>query len=382
MILEQFFKERNSSKSTQTTYKRSIGYYEKLTGHTIQECLDIADDEEYNNVRWKNTQTRKWIIAYREVLYNKYNISTAQLYLTAVITIYRHFEITIPPLPYYSTKNVEQPTKLKYSDLPDREILKNCILVSSPLARALILFMSSSGVSRIDTLNLKLSDYLDATSEYHTHPNQPKKAVQEMRDKSIIPIFQLKRQKTGIEYFTFCSPEACKAINSYILTRTEILNRDSPLFKIHERYINIVFERLNARFELGKVGIYNRLHPHMLRRYHASQLREAKMDSEIITLLQGRKIKGVSHESYIRYDPNSVREEYIKALPYIVIEDYEQVKSELELVKEEKEVLENKYTEVAKENKLLDERITGIEAIINKINSQHKTKEEILKKLQ
>ena len=81
MILEQFFTERNSSPSTQTTYTRSIRYYETLTGHTIQECLDIADDEEYNNIRWKNTQTRKWILSYREWLYSKYNVSTAQLYL-------------------------------------------------------------------------------------------------------------------------------------------------------------------------------------------------------------------------------------------------------------------------------------------------------------
>ena len=88
MILEQFFTERNSSESTKRTYTRSIHYYEKLTGHTIQELLDIADDEEYNNIRWKNTRTREWIIAYREQLYNTYNVSTAQLYLTAILTLY------------------------------------------------------------------------------------------------------------------------------------------------------------------------------------------------------------------------------------------------------------------------------------------------------
>ena len=247
MILEQLHPERNHSQSTIQTYGRSCRYYETLTGHTIQECLDIADDEEYNNIRWKNTQTRKWILQYREWLYHEYNVSTAQLYLTVILTIYRHFEITIPPLPYYSKKGLRKSAPINYSDLPDRQILSECLTIASPLVRALILFMSSSGVSRIDTLNLTIQDYLQATNDYHDHQESVKYAIRDMLDLDIIPCFHLKRQKTGMDYFTFCSHEACKSINSYLLTRTEILTRDKPLFKIHERYINMVFETMSLR---------------------------------------------------------------------------------------------------------------------------------------
>ena len=45
---------------------------------------------------WKNTQTRKWLLSYREFLYGEYNVSTAQLYLQSLTNIYRHFEITVP----------------------------------------------------------------------------------------------------------------------------------------------------------------------------------------------------------------------------------------------------------------------------------------------
>jgi len=339
MILEQLFTERNSSPSTQTTYTRSCRYYEKITHHTIKECLDIADDEEYNNIRWKNTKTRKWILEYREWLYNKYNVSTAQLYLTAILTIYRHFEITIPPLPYYSTKNAIKSTPVNYSDLPDRQLLSECLSITSPLVRALILFMSSSGISRIDVLNLTINDYLEATSDYHNHNDSVKLAIKEMRDIDIIPIFHLSRQKTGQNYFTFCSHEACKSINSYLLTRTEILTRERPLFKINERYINTIFERLNGYFQLGKVGNYNRLRPHMLRKYHASQLAESGMSTDHINLLQGRKVQGVAHESYIRINPETLRDEYIQALPYLVIEDVNKFRTESQMLKEENEEL-------------------------------------------
>ena len=342
-LLEQLHHERNHSKSTIINYDRSVRYYEKHTGHTMQECLDIADDEEYNNIRWKNTQTRKWLLEYREFLYDKYNVSTAQLYLTVIITIYRHFEITIPPLPYYSTKHLNRTTPINYADLPDRQILSECLQVCTPVAKALILFMSSSGISRIDVLNMTINDYLEATSDFHNHNESVKYAIKDMLDQDIIPTFYLKRQKTGQDYFTFCSHEACKSINAYLLTRTEILTKDRPLFKIHERYLNMIFERLNGYFQLGKLSNgYNRLHPHMLRRYNATQLAEAGMSTDHINLLQGRKIQGVAHESYIRINPDTLRDEYIKALPYIVIEDVNKYKTESEQLKEENQHLKQR----------------------------------------
>ena len=349
MILEQFFTERNSSQSTQVTYTRSCKYYEKLTGHSIKECLDIADDEEYNNIRWKNTQTRQWILTYREWLYSKYNVSTAQLYLTAILTIYRHFEITIPPLPYFSKKGLRHSTPINYDDLPDRELLGEVLQGVSPLVRALILFMSSSGISRIDVLNLTINDYLEATSDYH-NADSVKKAIKEMRDTDIIPTFHLTRQKTGQDYFTFCSHEACKSINAYLLTRTEILTKERPLFKLHERYINMIFERINSEFQLGKQpNGYNRLTPHMLRKYHASQLAESGMSTDHINLLQGRKLTGIAHEHYIRIKPETIRDEYIEALPYLVIEDINQYKTENQQLREENETYKNNLDELWKE---------------------------------
>jgi hypothetical protein len=97
----------------------------------------------------------------------------------------------------------------------------------------------------------------------------------------------------------------------------------------------MAFERLNAYFQLGKVGNYNRLRPHMLRKYHASQLAEAGMSTDHINLLQGRKVTGVAHESYIRLNPEKLRDEYIEALPYLVIEDINKFKTENTILREE-----------------------------------------------
>ena len=335
-IIEQFFNERNSSTSTRATYTRSIRYYEELTSHTIEECLAICEQEETQNIRWKNTQTRKWILEYRELVYTKYNVSTAQLYLTAIITVYRHFELTIPPLPYYSTKHSKRTPPINYNDLPDRELISECLQIATPLARAILLFMSSSGMSRIDLLNLTIKDYLEATSDFHSHQESVKYAIKEMLDKDIVPTFHLTRQKTGQKYFAFCSHEATKSINTYLLTRTEILRKESPLFKINPRYLNMIFERLSGYLQLEKMpNGYNRLTPHMLRRYNATQLAIAGMSTEHIDLIQGRKIQGVAYESYIHINPKEIRDRYIECLPYLVIEDINKFKTENQLLKEE-----------------------------------------------
>ena len=336
-MIERFHRERNHSKNTILNYNRSIRYYETLTKHTMEELLKIAETEETQNIHWRNTQTRQWLLEYREYLYQNYNLSSAQTYLTVILTIYRHFELTIPTLPYYSTKHLRQSTMINYKDLPDRDLLQECLKISNPLVRSIILFMSSSGVSRIDVLNLTIGDYLEATRDYHKHPESIKYAIQEMQDKDVIPTFHLTRQKTGQEYYTFCSHEAVKSINTYLLTRTDKLTKNRPLFKINKRYINQVFEKLNHYFQLGKQpnNVYNRLTPHMLRKYHASQLAEAGMPTDHINILQGRKIPGVAHRHYIRFKPETLREEYIEALPYLVIEEVNKYKTELQSTKEE-----------------------------------------------
>ena len=338
-IINQLFKERNTSINTQKTYIRSIIYYTNITNHTLEECLNIKEHEETTNTSWRNSRTRQWLLEYREWLYNNYSIRTAQLYLTVILTIYRHFEYTIPTLPYYSTTNLQQPRPINYNDLPDRELLQECLTISTPLIRSIILFMSSSGVSRIDLLNLTIGDYLTATSEYHDHQESIRYAVNDMLDQDIVPAFTLTRQKTKQPYITFCSHEATKSINTYLLTRKDKLSRNRPLFKIGKRYINEAFEKLNLYFQLPKLDNgYNRLHPHMLRRFHASQLAAAGMSTEHINLLQGRKVTGVAHESYIRINPDKLRDEYIECLPYLVIEDVNKFKTENQQLREENEM--------------------------------------------
>ena len=90
--------------------------------------------------------------------------------------------------------------------------------------RAFVLFMSSSGCARQETLNITIQDFIEATKEYHAS-NDIYEIINELKGrKDIIPIFKLKRQKTNEYYHTFCSPEATCEIFHYLSSVNYISN--------------------------------------------------------------------------------------------------------------------------------------------------------------
>ena len=351
-ILQTFFRERKTAESTQNKYKMYVKQYEQHTGYPLNELLNIAEEEETTNVRWKNTKTREFLLSYREYLFSTYCVTTAKTRISNILTVYRHFEYEIPSLPYFSNKQSKRYAPIMYDDLPDRAILTDALKLANLKLRSIILFMSSAGISRIDVHNLTVKDYLDACYEY-TGTYDINTALEKMEGQDIIPTFHLRRQKTGQDYITFCSNEAVKAINVYLETRVDKITLDSSLFHINLRYLNRMFEDINRQLGLGKRGAYNRFRPHMLRKYHASQLAEAGMSTEKINLLQGRKVKGVAHESYIRIKTDTLKQEYIQALPYLVVEDVNKVKTELQNTKEE-------LKETKSENKVMKNNLVDI----------------------
>ena len=95
---------------------------------------------------------------------------------------------------------------------------------------------------------------------------------------------------------------------------------------------------------MGKVGHYNRFRPHMLRKFHSSNLfnnNQGEEEDEKIGLtmdqidaLQGRG-KGDTRSVYFMDNPDVLRKAYIRALPLITISK-EVTDDELEVLVEEK----------------------------------------------
>nr|WP_295604850.1 site-specific integrase [uncultured Methanobrevibacter sp.] len=317
ILLNDFVKIRNLSSRTYHGYKDSLKKYTSFLNDSFINLLKEADQEEENGIRWKNRKLKQRLIHFRAFLYENFMITTAKVHFQRILTLYRHFEIEIHELPKISLKSCKQSKPITFEDLPTKEILRGAVEIANPVMRALILFMSTSGCARRETLNLTIQDFIDATYEYHGEKDIKRAllALKEMDD--VVPTFRIRRQKTNKFYFTFCSPNASKEIVSYLLNNRK-LNSADKLFKINLDYLNNNFVKINNELALGKVGKYNKFRSHMLRKFHASALYNAEngLSLEEIDSLQGRK-KDNTHSAYFMENPNKLRKKYIESLDSI-----------------------------------------------------------------
>lgn len=376
-IIEEFVKARRLKKGTQEQYTIALNFYSKFQEKPLSELLKEADTEEENGIRWKNRKLKQRLINYRNYLYEHYVKSTAELKFALIKTFYKHHEIEIHDLPAVNKKNIKLSEPLKFKDLPDKELIKKTLKIANPLMRAIILFMSSSGCARAETLSLTIQDYLDATKEYH-NTNDLSKAVQLMHDKDIIPTFYLKRIKTNKYYYTFCSPEANKEIINYLLLREDLDNdnlNELPLFKCNVAYFERHFAKINNTLNLGKIGAHNKFKSHILRKFHATNLYNNGMGLEEVDALQGRS-KDLTHSSYFTEDPSRLKEKYIKHLGCLTINlDV----NTLEIKSPEFVELENENAILKEQNKHYQEIVDNIDARIDeKINAAMKNNSDDL----
>ncbi|MBR0370632.1 MAG: site-specific integrase [Methanobrevibacter sp.] len=316
-LITYFGNTRNLKKSTLDSYRIYIKEYATYNDMTMVELLDEAEREEEEGKRWKYRSLRKRLLGFRAYLYEKHAYTTAKSRFSKLLAFYRHFEIEIHPLPPISNKNIDD-VVISFKDLPDKEIIKKALKISAPLMRSIILFMSSSGCARMETLNLTVGDFITATEVYHKS-DDIYEALKRMKDnQTIVPLFYLRRQKTNKYYYTCCSPEATVEIINYLLSENRYLQPDSPLFKISGQEFIKKFRAINNQLGLGKVGYSSRFRSHMMRKFHASQLRESGLDMDTIDALQG-KSKTQVRKSYFFDNPENIRSEYIKHMDCLTI---------------------------------------------------------------
>ncbi|WP_296887607.1 site-specific integrase [uncultured Methanobrevibacter sp.] len=317
-ILEEIHHAKSHSKSSKKIYKNAVKQYCKYNKLSLMELIKEADEEEEKGIRWKHRKLKKRLIDFRQELILNYKKNTIQSYFNAIRSIYHYFEIEIHDLPALNKKNIKISEPINYVDLPTKEIIKKALKIADNRMKAIILFMSSSGCAKRETLNLTIQDFIDATKDYH-NSNNIYEVIEILKDREdVIPMFRLKRQKTNKYYYTFCSPEAVTALISYMLTLEQELKPEDKLFPIHEDYVTILFIQLNNILKLGKKGTYNRFRSHMLRKFHASQLYNAGLSLDEIDALQGRG-KDPTHSSYFLEDPEKLRQKYVEHLDAITI---------------------------------------------------------------
>ena len=307
--------ERNVKEKTKATYCQTVIHYTGYLKQSFTELIETYYLEEETKP-WKKRTLKKHLVGYRNYLYNTYLKGTAKNYFSRLLTLFRHLEIELNYLPPLNTKNIKEAPPITHTDLLTKDELEKCYSVATPLMKCIILFQSSSGCARRETLNLTVKDYLEANNIELI--DKPVKSLLLKVNPDNVPCFRLKRQKTNKYYFTYCSPQANCEILEYLINRDD-LSLESPIFDMNLYHWNNEYAQINEELKLGTAGNYNRFRSHMLRKYHASTLYNNGMSIDDIDSLQGRS-KDSTHQSYFMEDPDLLKQKYESHLDSLLLE--------------------------------------------------------------
>lgn len=334
-LFNNFVKERNLSPGSIKVYEHALNKYVEFNGMTLKELILEADREEDDRIRWKLRTLKHRLIDFRNYLIDYgYAKETINTMMKRVTTFYRHYEIEIHHLPRV---NIQSTVEIR---IPTREDLQVAVESSKPLMKALILFLATSGMSKVDALKLTIDDFITATGQYHRTNNINEVLTNLNGRDDVIPTFSLTRTKTGKFHYTFCTPEAVTGIVNYLYSRKDKLRYNSPLFKVSYHWLTIKFEDLNESLNLGVTdgNKYSVLRCHTLRKYHATTLRNDGLSIDIINSLQG-KAKNKVDSAYYVDTPEQLKGMYSEHMNSLAIGEEYRFKTELEQTKEENKEL-------------------------------------------
>ncbi len=248
--------------------------------------------------------------------------------MTGANSFYRCNDIDLPNL---NNRKQFSPKPLKKNSLWIEKADIQAILEHAGVRdRAIILIMVSSGLAQSDVLDLRIKDIKNGYDE-----------------NSGITTLSVRRIKTEYDFTTFLSPEAGRAVLSWIELRNQkhekfkvrsdndflFIKRDVPdsylkTYDDDERLLDkhglmAIFRRLSvATGRETEKGTWSLVRAHNLRKYFNSTLLNNGADLFFTDFLMGHKIDQM-HEAYFRADPVKLREKYMRYLPFLSIEDTE-----------------------------------------------------------
>ena len=313
-LLKRFCSNRNIKYSTLKSYRSAIAKYEFFHDMDMGSLMDEAIVEEDEGISLKNRKIKGRLLDFRSFLLDSgLAISTVRTYFSRIKTFYRHFEIE---LPYLNDIKFDEEYLSSYYDLPTRGDIRKVCSISSNAFRALVLFISSSGCAKAETLSLTVGDFVKASDDYHDGGSIDDVLNCLIGRRDIVPAFYLKRIKTNKFYYAFCSPEASHHIVKYLISRKG-LSLDDRLFDFTDSSLIYSFKKVNDKLNMGFVGRYRFFRSHALRKFHASNI---DLSADIVDELQGRGKTRV-REAYMKTNPRRLKEIYIGAMHNVMVFD-------------------------------------------------------------
>ena len=325
-LVQDFFTSIEATENTRRNYLRGLKHYTDLIGKTPDELIEEAEQEIMDGVLMRKRKIKSYLLQFKEYLEAKnYAPASRSSWTAAVHSFYTAHDIDLPRMKMRNAQVLQKNNK----PLPTRDDILNMLAHATPRMRAMILVLVSSGMGQNEMRHLTVGAFLEG------------------RDKDNITTLQIRRIKVNYDYITFLSPEATEAVLVYIADRERSEERklggDDLIFATRSgkptdrRDIVRAFARIAKQSGIeNEAGTFNRVRPHAMRKFFYSTLLNNGASMFFTKFMMGHKIDA-THEAYFRASPTKLKEQYVKYLPFLSIEDVETRTIESEEYKELKE---------------------------------------------
>jgi len=283
---QEYLSIKNPKPSTEKNIYQRLKLYFIFIGKTPTEVITTAEHEEDKRLRMKNRTVKKDLISFLNyLLEQKYSENYLRGVMSTVRSFYRGFDIELPNIRIPSNQQNETFTT---ADIIQKKHIKYVLKYADPKWRAIVLLMSSSGMGSAEIRQLTFQDLYNAISRILTNnSNDIGEAIR--KNPTFIPCWNIRRQKTGMPYYTFSTPESLKFMADYLddVTIPDDLNK--PLFStrtgnhITPNIMSYNFNKLNNKAHFGKRNGRLFFHSHGLRKYFASTLYSHGLPKMVIT---------------------------------------------------------------------------------------------------
>ena len=303
----------SSIKAYRTVFNRYCGFHSM----TLSELLAEAIEEQENMVPENHLSIYDRILSFRHYLACNYVGSTVSNSVSMIKTFYKYNRVYIPFIPPLNSKTIMKNDIISFWDLPRKDEIRLALEAAEDNIALWILIIISSGMTRAEAKSITNEMFFDWTKEYHGKDNFEDAMKCLSRKNNVVCTCGLIRQKTGKPYYTFLSPECVQKIANVKLKQEDFDLKD-PLLKYEPNYVNYKFKILNDKLGFGKAGGFIRLRPHMLRKFHSTQLSQGSLSGgqlgmDEIDLLHGRG-KNRTRATYFKDNPEFLKLEYIRVM--------------------------------------------------------------------
>jgi integrase len=330
-LIIQWLDNINKS-TTKNNYLLGMQVYTEWLKKTPDALIDEAEEEA--TVLMRKRKITRYMIGFKKYLHDSTLAPLTQKnYITGVKAFYTFNYIELPKLKSDKAKPLKQ-----NKDIPSKEDLQDALRICDPLEKAVLLVGASSGLASNEICNLLVSDFKNGYDPV-----------------TGITTLDLRREKVELDFITFLTPEASKAVMDYLtyrartvktgeakrlrqLEKQRVISEKGYLFITRKVTDDYLIDHDEEKRKLNKdtfmklyrdisekaqkntqKGNWNLLRSHNVRRWFNTTLLNAGIGFFYVEELMGHTLPTTQEHYYVR-SPEKLKEIYQKYVPYLTIQ--------------------------------------------------------------